>query len=120
MAEVELKSLEKAEETRHFEGKGWVDIVSVGGKAVARAHFEPGWRWSQNVKPIANTEFCEFSHLLYCLQGRMRVTMKDGTEHEITAGDAAFVPAGHDAEVVGQETCIAVDIGEIDDYALRR
>ena len=120
MDTVELKSLDKAEETRPFEGNGFVDLVSVGGKAVARGHFEPGWRWSENVRPIANTELCEFQHLLYCLQGRMRITMRDGSEYEITTGDAISVPPGHDAEVVGQEECILLDIGEIDDYALRR
>jgi len=120
MDTVELKSLEKPDETRNFQGNGWVDLVSVGGKAIARGHFEPGWRWSVNLKPIAGTELCEFAHLIYVLQGRMRITMKDGSEVEITEGDAVSVPPGHDAEVVGDQACIAVDIGDIDDYAMRR
>jgi hypothetical protein len=117
---IELKSLDKPDETRKFEGLGWADIVSVGGKAVAKGHFQPGWKWSVNVKPIAGTELCEFSHLIYCLEGKMQITMKDGSKVTLAKGDAAAVPPGHDAEVVGQEDCIAVDFGEIDDYALRR
>src|SRR5215218_5372950 len=101
MDSVELKSLEKPDETRKFEGKGWVDLVSVGGKAFARGHFEPGWRWSVNVKPIAGTEQCEFAHLMYVLQGRMRITMKDGSEYEVSKGDAVSVAPGHDAAVMG-------------------
>ena len=120
MGTLEMKSLNKPDETRTFEGKGHADIVTVGGKAVARGHFEPGWRWSNNVKPIAQTELCEFSHLGYCLKGRMRVTMKDGSEYEITEGDAVAIQPGHDAEVVGDEEVVFLDFGEIDDYALRR
>ncbi|WP_117214220.1 cupin domain-containing protein [Allorhizocola rhizosphaerae] len=120
MRTLEAKSLDKPDETRQFEGKGYADIVNVGGKAVARGHFEPGWRWSTNVKPIAQTELCEFSHLGYCLQGRMRLTMQDGSEFEVTAGEAVAIPPGHDAEVVGQEDFVFLDFGEIDDYARRR
>jgi hypothetical protein len=120
MDSIEVKSLDKPDETRKFEGSGWADIVSVGGKAVVKGHFQPGWKWSVNVKPIAGTEYCEFSHYIYCLEGKMQITMKDGSQVVLTKGDAAAVPPGHDAEVVGQEDCIAVDFGEIDDYALRR
>lgn len=114
------KSLDKPDETRQFEGKGWVDIVQVGGKAVARGNFEPGWRWSENVKPIAQTDLCQVSHLGYCLQGRMRLEMADGSEYEIGPGDAVAIPAGHDAAVLGDETCVLLDFGEVDSYALRR
>ncbi|GIH06445.1 cupin [Rhizocola hellebori] len=116
---MERKSLDQPDETRKFEGLGWADIVTVGGKAVARGHFQPGWRWSVNVKPIAGTELCEVSHLIYCLEGTMRVTMKDGSVHEVTKGDAVAVPPGHDAEVIGHDACVMVDFGEIGEYALR-
>ncbi len=117
---IEIKNFDKADETRTFEGKGWADIVMVGGRPVARGHFEPGWRWSRNVKPIAGTELCQVSHLGYCLEGRMRVTMSDGTEREMTPGEVVAIPPGHDAEVVGSETCVFLDFGEIAEYALRK
>ena len=116
----ELRSFDKPDETRMFEGKGHADFVQVGGKAVSHGYFEPGWRWSANVKPLAQTELCMFSHLGYVQKGRMRITMQDGTEVEMAAGDVAAIPPGHDAEVVGDETVEFLDFGEIDTYALRK
>jgi hypothetical protein len=119
MKTVEVKSFDKPDETRMFEGKGMADIVMMSGRAVARGTFEPGWRWSENVKPIAGTELCEVSHLGYCVQGRMRVHMKDGSEQEIVPGEVMAIPPGHDAEVIGNEACILLDFGEIAEYAKR-
>jgi hypothetical protein len=117
MNSIEVKSFDKPDETRMFEGKGMADVVLMGGRPVARGTFEPGWKWSTNVKPIAGTELCEVEHLTYLLQGRMRIHMQDGAEREITAGELAWVKPGHDAEVVGDEACIALDFGEISSYA---
>ena len=81
--------------------------------------FEPGWKWSVNVKPIAGTDSCQVSHVGYCLSGRMTIFMDDGTTAEITAGQAVAIPPGHDAEVTGDEECVFVDFGEISEYAKR-
>ena len=119
MNNVEVKSFDKPDETRVFEGKGMADVVMVAGRPVARGTFEPGWRWSENVKPIAGTESCQVSHWGYCMQGRMRIHMDDGSEQEITTGEAVAIPPGHDAEVVGDEACVFLDFGEIAEYAKR-
>jgi hypothetical protein len=119
MSHLEIKSFDKPDETREFEGKGMADIVTVLGRPIARGHFEPGWRWSENVKPIAQTELCEASHFGYVEQGRMRVHMKDGSEQDLTPREIVAIPPGHDAEVVGNETCIFIDFGEIGEYAKR-
>jgi mannose-6-phosphate isomerase-like protein (cupin superfamily) len=116
---VEVKTFDKPDDTRRFEGNGWADIVNVARRPVAEAHFEPGWRWSTNVKPIAGTESCEVSHLAYCLSGQMRVHMDDGSEQDIGPGVVAAIPPGHDAEVLGDQTCVMLDFGEIADYARR-
>lgn len=118
--EADIRSFDKPDETREFEGKGWVDLIQLGGKTVGRGTFEPGWRWSVNVKPIAKTDTCQFSHLGYCAQGRMRIYMDDGTERDITAGEVMAIPPGHDAETIGDEACVLLDFGEIDEYAMRR
>lgn len=120
MKSVEVKTFDKPDETRMFEGKGMADIVMVGDHPVARGTFEPGWRWSMNVKPIAGTESCEVSHLGYLLQGRMRVHMNDGSEQDLTPGEVVAIPPGHDAEVLGNEDCVFLDFGEIAEYAKRR
>ena len=120
MGTIEIKSFANPDESRPFEGHGRVEIVNLGGREIGRGTFEPGWRWSEDVKPIAQTESCEFHHLGYVLSGRMRVHMDDGSEGEIGPGDVFAIPAGHDAEVIGDEPCTMIDIGEEDaEYAKR-
>jgi hypothetical protein len=114
---MEVKSFDSPDETRPFEGNGHADVVMIGGRAVGRGTFEPGWRWSENVKPIAGTDSCQTSHLGYVMSGRMRVTMDDGSEHEVGPGDVVAIPPGHDAETVGNEACVVLDFGEFGDYA---
>jgi len=40
--------------------------------------------------------------------------MDDGSEVELRPGDVATVPPGHDAETIGDEPCVTVDLGEED------
>ena len=119
MAAVEVKSFDAPDETRPFEGNGRADVLTLAGQPVARGVFEPGWKWSTNLKPIAKTDSCQVSHLGYCISGRMKIYMDDGTEAEIGPGQAAAIPPGHDAETVGDEACVWVDFGEISEYAKR-
>jgi hypothetical protein len=119
MASIEVKRFDAPDETRQFEGRGKADVVNVGGRTIGRGVFEPGWRWSENVKPIAGTDQCEVSHLGYCVSGRMRVQMADGSEGELGPGDVVAIPPGHDAEVVGDEPCVFLDFGEFAEYAKR-
>ena len=111
MAGLEAKSFDRPDETRQFAGKGQAEVINVGGMAIARATFEPGWRWSQNVKPLAGTESCQAPHAGYILSGRMHIKMDDGTEGEAGPGDVFVAAPGHDAWVVGDEPCVAVDFG---------
>jgi hypothetical protein len=119
MPSTEVKSFDSPEETRPFEGNGGVDVVNVAGKSVMRGTFEPGWKWSENVKPIAGTDSCQVAHVGYCLSGRMVIHMDDGSDIEIGPETAFAIPPGHDAETVGDEACVMVDFGEIGDYAKR-
>ncbi|HET6213131.1 MAG TPA: cupin domain-containing protein [Micromonosporaceae bacterium] len=120
MNSIEHKTFDKPDETRPFEGKGHGDIVTLAGRPVALGTFEPGWRWSTNVKPIAGTESCQVSHFGYVLSGRMRIMMDDGSTQELDAGDVFAIPPGHDAEVIGDEPCLSLDFGEIGEYAKRK
>src|SRR5919197_1216068 len=99
MASLEVKSVQSPDETRPFADKGQAAVVSVDGHPVLLGTFEPGWRWSDHVKPIAGTESCEAPHLLYCMSGRMHIVMNDGSEAEVGPGDVAAIPPGHDAWV---------------------
>lgn len=114
------KSLNTPDETRPFEaGKGKLQLVNMEVGPVGRATFEPGWKWSEHVKPIAKTESCQGAHQAYVVSGRMVVRMNDGTEEEFGPGDVMVVPPGHDAWVVGNEPCVAVDWAGVADYAKR-
>ena len=117
MAAVEVKSFDSPDEVRPFEGNGEAKVLQIGGHTVGRGTFEPGWKWSENVKPIAGTDSCEVSHLGYVLSGRMKLFMDDGSESEVGPGDVFAIPPGHDAEVVGDEPCIWVDFGDVSRYA---
>jgi hypothetical protein len=119
MANVEVKSFDAPDEVRPFEGNGKADVVNVGGRTIGRGTFEPGWRWSDNVRPIAGTDSCQVSHLGYVVSGRMAVRMDDGAEGEVGPGDVVAIPPGHDAWVVGDEPCVLVDFGEFGEYARR-
>lgn len=116
MANGELKNVDAPDEKRTFT-HGKIDVVNIGGGTVGRATFEPGWKWSSDVKPIAGTELCEAPHFLYQISGRMRVVMKDGSEFESGPGDVAVIPPGHDAWVVGDEAVVVVDWGGASNYA---
>lgn len=117
---IEVKSMDKPDERRDFP-HGHIEVVTVGGATVSRTTFGPGWRWSESVKPIAGTDSCEFHHKGYLLAGRMHVRMDDGAEAELAAGDAVDLPPGHDAWVIGDETCVLIDFGDQDaDYAKPR
>ena len=115
---LEGKSLDSPEETREFKGgTGKVDIVTVGGVSVGRAVFQPGWRWSEHVKPLAGTESCQAAHTGYVLGGRMVVRMDSGEECEVGPGEAFYMPAGHDAWIVGDEPCTMLDFTGMTRYA---
>jgi len=119
MAGAEKKSLESPDETRNFD-KGKVQVVNIGGGTVGRYRFEPGWKWSQHVKPIAGTDLSQSAHSLYQVSGRMHVVMADGSEFDIGPGDVGVISPGHDAWVVGNDPAVGVDWSGLSDYAVRR
>jgi quercetin dioxygenase-like cupin family protein len=115
------KSLDTPEEDRPFEeNSGHLELVNLDSGAVGRATFNPGWRWSTHVKPIAGTDSCQAAHLGYFISGHMTVEMEDGERVEYGPGDFASMAPGHDAWVVGDEPCVFIDWQGFADYAKRR
>ncbi len=88
---------------------GHVDVVNLDETSVGRFMWEPGWRWSEVVKPVVDTPSCVNRHLGYVIGGHLHVLMDDGTELDIVAGDAYEIPPGHDAWVVGDEMFDSVE-----------
>ncbi|MGX1882661.1 cupin domain-containing protein [Streptomyces sp. NPDC055287] len=110
MAAIVCKNFDSAEETRPFEdGKGRLDLITTDRGPVGRAVFEPGWQWSKHIKPIAGTDSCEASHVAYVLSGRMKIVMNDGESTEVGPGDFVSIAPGHDAWVLGDESCVMLD-----------
>lgn len=102
------KSFETPDEVREFP-LGRLEIVTIGGVTVGRAIFEPGWRWSKSLQPIAKTNSCEAPHFQYHVAGVLKIKMDDGTEYECHPGSLSLLPSGHDAWVVGDEPAVVVD-----------
>jgi mannose-6-phosphate isomerase-like protein (cupin superfamily) len=113
---LQVKSFSAADETRTFP-HGHVELLNVPDGIIGRAVFEPGWRWSNDVKPIANTASCQVAHSIYVLSGRTHVRMDDGEELELGPGDYAYIPPGHDGWTVGDEACVALDMVGMAQYA---
>ena len=108
MAKMVKKSFDAPEETRPIK-KGKIEVVDLGGVQAMRVTFEPGWRWSECVKPIAGTDSCQVSHLINVISGRLVTRMDDGSEAEFGPGDVGSIPPGHDAWTVGNEPFVCID-----------
>ena len=106
---MQKRTFEEPDEQRPA-GRGHGDVVTIGDTSFARITLEPGWRWSTDVKPIANTHSCQAVHTGVVLSGRIHLIMDDGTEQEFAAGDVYHIPAGHDAWVLGEEKYEGVDV----------
>jgi quercetin dioxygenase-like cupin family protein len=103
------KNFSTPDETRPIK-KGRVEILHLAPEVpVMRVTFEPGWKWSECVKPVAKTDSCQVPHLQYVVSGRIVIKMDDGSETEYGPGDLGYVPPGHDAWVVGNEPFVAID-----------
>lgn len=110
------KNLGKPDKTTEFP-HGRLEHVSLDDNtSLARVVLQPGWKWSQDVRPQAKTESCQSHHIQYILSGRLMIAMDDGTKTEIEAGDFVVIPPGHDAWVVGNEPFVAVDFSGLKEY----
>lgn len=109
MAGIETKSFESPDETRTPD-KTNLAIVNLGeGVSAARMVAQPGWRWSECVKPVAGTDSCQAHHVGAVQSGRLHVVHEDGSETDLGPGDAYVIQPGHDAWVVGDEPFVSFE-----------
>jgi hypothetical protein len=113
---TEQKTFAEPDEVREFPN-GRLELLEIGNGQVGRIIAEPGWRWSNDVKPIAGTDSCEAPHFQYHVSGRLAVRMDDGTELIAGPGDITSLPSGHDAWVVGDEPVVVIDWYGASNYA---
>lgn len=116
MAGIISKSFDTPDETRTPQ-KTRVEVVRLGASTVARVTFEPGWRWSECIKPVVGTDSCQALHVGVVLGGRIRVVHTDGSEVEVGPGNAYRIEPGHDAWVVGDERVIGLEFESAETYA---
>lgn len=110
MRETAHKSFAAPDETREFP-LGRAEILQLGGGEVGLYTVEPGWRWSEHIKPMAGTDLCEAPHFQYHVAGTIRIRMADGTEFDVGPGEVSILQPGHDAWVIGDEPVTVVDWG---------
>lgn len=97
---------------------GRFELCQLGGHSIGRARYEPGWKWSRDVGPLAGTSLCQDSHVGVVISGQAAVRMADGREFMLYAGDAFVIPGGHDSWVVGKEPYESVHFAGADGYAV--
>lgn len=116
MSNVEYKDFQTPDEVRTFE-YGKLELLHIGGGVVGKLTLAPGWQWSEHIKPLAGTEWCEAPHFQYQVSGRLHIVMSDGTEFDSIAGMVSFLPSGHNAWVVGDEPVVLIDWAGVGNYA---
>lgn len=108
VAQLAVKSHNSPDEKRRPD-KTEVDLVSVDAYTIGRFKFEPGWRWSECIKPVVQTDSCQLSHVGFCVSGKLTVQTSDGSQITIAADDSYSIPPGHDAWVEGDEAFTGVE-----------
>jgi hypothetical protein len=108
MAGVEQGSFDSPDETRTPE-KTKIEVLKLGSTTAARVTFQPGWKWSECIKPVVGTESCQARHVGTAVSGRLHVVHEDGSEVDAGPGAAYVIEPGHDAWVLGEEPFIAFE-----------
>ncbi|NMN98325.1 cupin domain-containing protein [Antrihabitans stalactiti] len=108
MSTLTSRNFDSPDETRTPD-KTRIDVVDLGGPKAARLTAQPGWRWSECIKPVVGGDSCQTRHLGVVVSGRIHVAHEDGTEAEVGSGDAYAIEPGHDAWVVGDEPFVAYE-----------
>jgi hypothetical protein len=108
VARLQKRSMNQPDEVRSV-GRGRLELVQMDDLALGRIVYEPGWRWSTDVKPIVGGDLCEIHHQGYVISGQIRVQLRDGATIDAGPGDVFECPPGHDAWVVGDEPWVSVD-----------
>jgi quercetin dioxygenase-like cupin family protein len=116
MAGVEARDFTSPDETRTPD-KTKIELVNMAGGQIGRYTFEPGWRWSTHIKPLAKTDSCQVEHIGYVVSGTLRIKHDDGSEQDITPGMVYRIAPGHDGWNTGQVAAILVEFQGAANYA---
>lgn len=115
--ETVLRRFEQPDEVREFE-KGKLEVVTIAGRTLGRATYQPGWKWSMHVGAATGKSRCEVEHLGIVLAGHATVAFDDGRVFNLTAGTIFYVPPEpHDSWVVGEEEYVSLHLMGAGSYA---
>ena len=116
VSKLEARSHDSPDEIRAPD-RTRIEVVRLEGYTIGRFNFEPGWRWSECVKPVVGTDSCQNSHVGYAISGEITVRLDDGTEKRIRAGESYTIPPGHDAWVEGGDSFVGIEVMSAEQYA---
>lgn len=116
MTAIEMNDFSAPDDVRRPENTT-VEVVKLGGGEIGRYTFQPGWRWSEHIKPLVGTESCQTEHVGYFVSGTLHVESDDGSSGEVTSGCVYRIAPGHDAWVVGEEPVVVVEFQGAATYA---
>ena len=116
MAGIASGSFDQPDETRTPD-KTRIEVVRLGALTAARITFQPGWRWSESIKPVVGTDSCQARHVGTVASGRLHVVHEDGSEAEAAPGAVYVIEPGHDAWVVGDEPFVGFEFESAETYA---
>jgi len=85
-----------------------VQLLELGDVTVSKLIQEPGWRWSEDIRPSVGGDWCQVRHMGVVLSGRLGTLYPDGTEIVYGPDDAFEIAPGHDGYVVGDEPCVQI------------
>jgi hypothetical protein len=111
-----IKRFESPDEVRTFE-KGRFELIKIGGMTIGRATYEPGWKWSQHVAPVASTPLCQVEHIGMVISGQAACAMQDGRSYVMKPGDVFYIGPGHDSWVVGHQPYVSLHFLGAEKYA---
>lgn len=108
MAEVLSKSFEAPDSVVEFPLIR-SRIVELGDLTVGELVSEPGWRWSEHVRPTVGGDWCQARHVGFVISGTLGIELSDGTRATFGPGAVFDVPPGHDGYTVGDEPCVHIE-----------
>ena len=114
----EAKSHDSPDEVRE-PNKTRVEVVQLSDATLGRFKLQPGWRWSECIKPVVGTESCQVPHVGHVVSGRLTIRMNDGSQKTLAQGMSSTIPPGHDAWVEGSEPFVCIEVLSAEQYAKR-
>jgi class 3 adenylate cyclase len=109
MSGIVVKNFRAADERVAFD-HGRLDLIKASSLALGWEVLDPGWRWSEHVRPIVGTERCEFHHVSVVLEGRLGFETRDGEVVEAGPGDVIDIAPGHHSWVVGDTAAVVINV----------